>query len=100
MIDSVTIRRTPGMLMTRIDDDVIILSLHSNCYVTLDRLGSQIWELIEEPLTLGELVARLEELYDAEPGRIRSDVEEFLREIAGDGLVSLTSSETDPARAG
>jgi hypothetical protein len=91
MIDSVTIRRTPGMLMTRMDDDVVILSLHSNCYVTLDRFGRQIWELIEEPISLVELVARLEQYYDAEPGRIRRDVEVFLREIAGDGLVSFTT---------
>lgn len=100
MIDSVTICRTPGMLMTRVDDDVIILSLQSNCYVSLDRFGREIWELIEEPLTLVELVARLEQHYEAESGRIRSDVEEFLLEIAGDGLVSLTTGETDPVRAG
>jgi hypothetical protein len=97
MIESSLIQRTPGMMATQIDEDVVILCLPINCYVTLDQFGRRVWELIEQPITLGHLVEKLEEEYEADAGEIRRDVEAFLLEIAGDGLVTFDPS-TDPLR--
>lgn len=52
-----------------------------NGLVTVNALGSFIWEVLQQPVTLDELVARITEEYEVDAATARSDAEEFLAEL-------------------
>lgn len=52
-----------------------------NGLVTVNALGSFIWDVLQQPATLDELVARITEEYEVDDATARSDAEEFLAEL-------------------
>lgn len=93
MDDHTLVTRRADVMATDIDDATVILSLQSNCYVSLEAIGQRIWALLEPPISLDSLVEHLQEAFEGDPGAIRRDVEHFLGELEADGLVTLQSTE-------
>lgn len=93
MDDHTLITRRADAMAADIDDATVILSLQSNCYVSLEAIGQRIWSLLAQPLSLYALVERLQDQFEGDPGAIRQDVEHFLGELEADGLVTLQSTE-------
>lgn len=93
MDDHTLITRHADAMATDIDDATVILSLPSNCYVSLDAVGQRIWTLLDQPLRLDALVEHLQDQFEGDRGAIRRDVEQFLRELESDGLVTLQSAD-------
>jgi hypothetical protein len=93
MDDRTLITRRPDAMATDIDDATVILSLPSNCYLSLDAVGQRIWALLEQPLCLQALVERLQDQFEGDANAIRRDVEHFLRELESDGLLTLQAPE-------
>ena len=93
MDDHTLITRRSDAMATDIDDATVILSLPSNCYVSLDAVGQRIWALLDQPLRLDALVEHLQDRFEGDRGAIRQDVEQFLRELESDGLVTLQSAD-------
>jgi hypothetical protein len=54
--------------------------------------GSSIWQLLETPKTVDELVAAVAQEYDAEHDRVEKDVKEFLGEMLSVGLAEVPAS--------
>ena len=52
-----------------------------------DETGTDILSFLSEPCGLEELLEKLCGVYEAVPGDIRGDVEEFLREVMEKGVV-------------
>ncbi|MFR8001715.1 MAG: HPr-rel-A system PqqD family peptide chaperone [Hydrogeniiclostridium sp.] len=52
-----------------------------------DETGTDILSFLSEPCGLEELLEKLCGVYEAAPGDIRGDVEEFLREVMEKGVV-------------
>ena len=93
MDDQTLITRRSDAMATDIDDATVILSLPSNCYVSLDAVGQRIWALLAQPLRLDALVEHLKDQFEGDRGAIRRDVEQFLRELETDGLVTLQPAD-------
>lgn len=67
----------------------VILSLRSGVYYGLDPVGTQIWNLIQEPRTVGEVRDALLARYDVERDRCERDLLALLQEMASEGLVEV-----------
>ena len=78
---------SPEALFSKVDDEVIIMSLASDRYIGLDPVGSRIWELLSNPLTLDELCAQLLEEYNVDASVCRQDTLELLETLRNKGLV-------------
>ena len=78
---------SPEALFSKVDDEVIIMSLASDRYIGLDPVGSRIWELLSNPLTIDELCAQLLEEYDVDASVCRQDTLELLETLRNKGLV-------------
>jgi len=58
----------------------------------LDPIGSDIWAMIEQPMSFNALCAALEARYRVDHATCARDVGDLLRELSAEGLVTL-----DPA---
>lgn len=86
---SAVIIREPGNVAAEIDDELVILSMAANAYISLDPVGRAIWELTESPITVAELVHQLGERYEGSDGEIEADLQVFLAKIHEAKLIHL-----------
>ena len=56
---------------------------------SFNQVGSSIWEAIEQPRTVDELVTLVADAYDVTPEKAREDIEVFLNEAQAAGIVQM-----------
>jgi hypothetical protein len=86
----VRIARVEGAISSEIDGEAVILEIESGQIFHLNRLGSQIWRMLEDALDMEELCAALQRRYDVAAQTCRQDVSEFVEAMGKRGLVRLT----------
>jgi len=74
--DSAWISRSPSVLASEVDGEIVI--------------GSDIWKRIDPPCSFGELIDRLAADYDADRATIAADVGALLLSMAAQDVVRLT----------
>jgi hypothetical protein len=83
------IRRDPEIMHSAIDEEVVMMSIDQGRYFGLDAMGSRIWNLLEHPMTLGDLCRSLIDAFDVDPELCRREVAVFLGEIEKCGLIQV-----------
>ncbi|MCL4672321.1 MAG: lasso peptide biosynthesis PqqD family chaperone [Sphingomonadaceae bacterium] len=79
--------RNPDLLAVEMDGDLVMMSIERGEYYGVGEVGTRIWELIERPQTLAELVAALCSEFEIGEAQCRSDIVAFLGELESNGLV-------------
>lgn len=85
-LDSVVVR-TQTMPGTELEGAMVFLSVESGDYLRLDGTARAIWDALERPISVSDLVANLAAQYGIEPSDCAKDVLPFLEELLGCGLV-------------
>jgi hypothetical protein len=81
-------RRRDDVLWRRSLDAVIVLPVGADEPLTLPGTGAAVWDLLEEPASLAELVAALAEVYEEDPAVVELDVTTLLAELEDLGAVT------------
>ncbi len=84
------IRRNNNLLFNDIDGEIVMLSIENSEYYGMDKIGSRIWELIENPVSVNELIDKLLEEYDVTRDQCTYDTTGFLEQLAEKKLISIT----------
>ncbi len=53
------VARNRGIVANMVGDEVVMMDMESGKYFGVNKTGSYIWQLLEQPTTLGELCDRL-----------------------------------------
>ncbi len=83
------ISRRGEWLVTRVDDETVMMDVDSGRYLGLSRVGSRIWELIEQARSTDAIVAQLIEEYDVSAAQCHADVQAFLSFLADQGAIEM-----------
>ncbi|MBW7922860.1 MAG: PqqD family protein [Rubellimicrobium sp.] len=84
---STLLSRHPEAANSRVGDETVILHLVSGTYFGLDPVGTRIWELLEQPVTLATLTARLLSEFDVSAEVLTRDVTDFLDQMLAHEIV-------------
>jgi PqqD family protein of HPr-rel-A system len=81
--------REPTLPFQRLDEEAIVVDPRTREVHLLNETGARIWELLEEESTVDELVEALADEYEgAAPDALRAEVEGFIADLGGKGLVA------------
>ena len=83
------ISRVPEMLSTDFDQETVLMSIEAGAYYGLEGPARSIWEMLESPSTVAELVQRLVMEYEVAPEACAADVARFLEEMDREGLIRV-----------
>ena len=72
-----------------LDGEAAILNIKDGVYYGLDPIGAKIWNLIQNPRTLNEVVEKIWEGYDVEKDQCKDDIFELIEELLNNGLVKI-----------
>jgi Coenzyme PQQ synthesis protein D (PqqD) len=69
--------------------EAAILNLKSAIYFGLNTVGASIWKLIQEPRSVKEIQAAIQEEYEVEHDQCGRDVLELLQELSNYELIKI-----------
>ena len=87
MTDTTVLSRREGLMTADMNGSAVMMDIMTGKYYNLGEVGGRIWELLEEPMTLGALVQKLTAEYDVSAERCRSDMLPFLNTLIEQGLL-------------
>ncbi|MBN2068003.1 MAG: PqqD family protein [Opitutales bacterium] len=82
-----TIVRNSELSFTEIDGETVVMNVETGNYYGIDEVGSRIWELLKEPLSIKDLCVSLTEEYDADLETIQGDLLPYLQELITENLI-------------
>ncbi len=81
------LQRKPDLLFNEIDGEVVMLNIENSEYYGLDKVGSRIWNLIEHPLSLKDLIFKLMNEFDISEQQCINDTLAFLTILTDKKLI-------------
>ena len=87
MTDTTVLSRRMGLMTADMNGSAVMMDIMSGKYYNLGEVGGRIWELLEEPLTVAELVRKLTAEYDVSAEQCRADILPFLGKLVERRLV-------------
>ena len=70
-----------------LEGDVVILNMADDVYYGLNPIGGRIWNLIQEPRIVSEIISTLLDEYDVETEQCTAEVFALLHDLASKGLI-------------
>jgi hypothetical protein len=85
---------TSDQVSCPLGEESAILNLKNTVYYGLDPVGARIWNLLQQPRTVGELRDALLAEYEVDPDRCEHDLVGLLEEMLNEGLIQVRSAAT------
>ncbi|KAA0232192.1 MAG: PqqD family protein [Xanthomonadales bacterium PRO6] len=83
--------RKQSVISAKLDGDLVLLSLERDMYFGSKSVGAMIWELLEVPRTVEEIVGILQASFDVDTDQCLEDVRSFLNALVSAELVEWSS---------
>lgn len=80
-MDSIVVKNSE-MLSSDMDGDVVMMSIEDGEYYSIDPTGARIWDLLKEPVKVGDICTRLLTEYDVGPEQCQKEMIAFLNKLS------------------
>jgi hypothetical protein len=81
------LRHSADAVSNRLGDGGVVVNLRTNRIFELNATGMRAWELMGNGRTRAELESQLEAEFEGAPGRVRTELDQLIRDLAREGLV-------------
>tara|TARA_B100000029_G_C16874648_1_gene704360 strand:- start:14 stop:373 length:360 start_codon:yes stop_codon:yes gene_type:complete len=88
-----TIRASEDVVVSQLDDELVMMSIEKGQYYGLDDIGSRVWELINEPRSISSICDVLVSEFDVVRTECEHDMVEWLSELAGENLIQIVDGQ-------
>jgi hypothetical protein len=83
-----TLRRDSDILHAAVGtEELVMLSISAGRYYGFNSVGARFWELLETPMTVGQICARLCEEFEIDIQDCQTAVLKFANELVDNGIV-------------
>jgi len=87
--ESSQIKRIEGIISSPVDHELVMFNAQRGEYYGLNDVGARIWQFIENPCLVEDLVKLLMRDFDVEYDQCLADTLEFLNALYVKGLIEL-----------
>ena len=84
--DHDSVSATKDAVACEFGDGLALLNLKSNVYYSLNGVGAFIWDLIQEPRSIGDIRGAVLARYTVDAVRCQADVDDLLKGLVENGL--------------
>ena len=82
----------PEQVSCPLGDESAILNLRNTVYYGLNAVGARVWNLIQQPKSVGQVRDALVDEYDVETERCERDLLSLLEKMHSEGLIQVRSA--------
>ncbi|WP_456277318.1 lasso peptide biosynthesis PqqD family chaperone [Bacillus sp. AK128] len=83
------IQQSEGNLVSDMDGEKVMLSIQNGKYYNLGEVGGEIWDLIQTPKNISQLVSSLTEKYEVEKTECEQHVLSFIQHLYEENLIKV-----------
>ena len=80
------------LLSSEMDGEVVMMDIESGKYYGMNKMGSEIWKLIETPTTITAVCDTLQQTFDVNRPDCEREVLQFLAHMKKEELVSVKNN--------
>ncbi|MCK9625813.1 MAG: PqqD family peptide modification chaperone [Bacteroidales bacterium] len=80
-IDSLVQRKDNDLIVSELDDDLVMMDIESGSYLSLNKTGRIIWEQLEQPVLVGNLIQHLMNRFSVDEKICTIETLDFLNKI-------------------
>lgn len=91
--DRATIVAASDVLATEFGDEVVILNLRDGVYYGLEDVGTRIWQLLQQPVSVLTIREAIVAEFDVESARCERDIRLLLTDLVARRLVEIRGEE-------
>lgn len=91
--DTAVVCATDQQVSSEVEGETIILDLLGGTYFGLDAVGARVWELIQEPKSVDDVLDILLNEYEVDKERCREDLVTLLQDLEKHDLVEIKDSQ-------
>jgi len=89
-MDNRTYIRNEEVIEADIDGEKVMMDIDSGHYFGLDVIAVRIWQLLEQPMSLVQLVEQLTNEFEVTADQCITDIAPFLADLEKNGLISAS----------
>ncbi len=86
---SIRFRISNQVLSQEFSGETVLLDLKGECYISLNDVGTRIWQLITANHTVGEVLQKMLAEYEVEQGQLQHDLEDLMGQLMEAGLAEV-----------
>jgi len=83
---------SPEQVSCPLGDESAILNLKNTVYYGLNSVGARVWELLQQPRSVGEIREAMLEEFEVEAERCERDLLDLLEKMRSEGLIEVQSA--------
>lgn len=87
MTEKTLLQRKVEIMTADMKGDTVMMDVETGKYYNLGEVGGRIWDLMETPITLGDMADRLTGEYDVTRERCLSEIQPFLQSLLERNLI-------------
>jgi hypothetical protein len=82
----------PEQVSCPLGDEAAILNLNNTVYYGLNAVGARVWNLLQQPRSIGELRDVILDEYEVESAQCERDLLTLLEKMRSEGLIQVRSA--------
>ena len=79
--------RSPDALAAEVGGEIVALNVEKGLCYGLNEIASRVWDLLDQPRSLGEICQALVQSYDVDDDTCRQEVATLLQDLLAEELV-------------
>ncbi|NTW32670.1 MAG: PqqD family protein [Bacteroidetes bacterium] len=89
-LESIVQRKDSQIMASELSDELVMMDMENGNYISLNKTGRIIWEQIEKPIQVKELLQYLIKKYNVEKQQCSNDTLNYLEKINEQNLLSVS----------
>ena len=86
-----TISKGSELLASEMDGEVVMMSIENGKYYGMNKLGSEIWKMIDAPVQVADICQTLGKTFSVEQSTCETEVLDFVNHLAKEKLIKTVA---------
>jgi hypothetical protein len=87
--DSLVQRNDSNLIISELDNDLVMMDIENGSYLSLNKTGRVIWEQLEQPVLVGDLIQHLMNRFSVDEKTCATETLDFLDKIERQKALSI-----------
>lgn len=83
------LKRNPNLISSCINDEIVIFDEEHGFYFSMNKIGTQIWNFLDQERRLSELLEDLLQIYDISESSCERDLQGFLNQLLEKKIIQV-----------
>jgi hypothetical protein len=90
--ETIICRNDKKFLANALGDEMVMMNMQTGDFISMNRVGADIWNLSQMPIQIGALVQQLLSMYEIDEARCKAETMQFIESTMAQELFIFTNT--------